>query len=150
MFSNDRLHADVYVVESPKRPGERVTWCAALKGAVVLSFKQVCSGTGAFLQCKAAVQKKKEVYISPDFRHRHAEITRVVQAATTRPFTRWKIVQTEAAFVTRSAVKTAGAVALCCATEFDSAVFMGLQVMDKTSFISSNRKLDSSNSGITW
>jgi hypothetical protein len=150
LLTNDRLLADVYVVESPKRPGERVTWCAALKGAVVLSFKQVCSGTGAFLQCKAAVQKKKEVYISPDFRHRHAEITRVVQAATTWPFTRWKIVQTEAAFVTRSAVKTAGAVALCCTTELDSAVFMGLQVMDKTSFINSNRKLDSSNSGITW
>jgi hypothetical protein len=27
---------------------------------------------------------------------------------------------------------------------------MGRQVMDKTSFINNNRKLDSSNSGITW
>jgi hypothetical protein len=150
VLTNDRMQADVYVVESPQSPGERVTWCAALKGAVVLSFKQVRLGKGVFLQYTAAVPKKKEVYITPDFKHRHAEITRLVEAAPTWPFSRWKIIPTEAAFVARSAVKSAGAVALCCTTELDSANFMGLRLMDKASFIDHIRKLDSSNSGGTW
>jgi hypothetical protein len=115
---------------------------------VVLSFKQVRLGKGAFLQYTAAVQKKKEVYITPEFRHRHAEITRLVESAPTFPFSRWKIIATEAGFRARSAVKTAPAVALCCTTELDS--FMGLRVMDKASFINQNRKVDSNNSGGTW
>ena len=87
--TQDRFQAEVFALEDVGQPGERISWLAALRGALLVSFQQVLSCKGVFIQHVPAISVRREVFISAKFTNKHAEITRMVQTTRTWPNSLW-------------------------------------------------------------
>ena len=83
VVTQDRLQAQVFAVEDVGQAGERVSLLAALRGALLVSFEQAVSGAGVFIQYVPGTNVRREIFVTPQFAREHAEVTRMVHAATT-------------------------------------------------------------------
>jgi hypothetical protein len=92
VITEDRLEADVFVVEDVLVPGMRNKWCAALHGAMVISLRRLLQQTGPFLKYKRALRTQQEVWLSPAFRQAHPDIAGIIELASAGRGSRWKIV----------------------------------------------------------
>ena len=93
-----RVDADLFVVLNPSDPGQRIRWVAALKGARVAHPRYVISGgrRGACVKYHAAVETKRSLWISEDFRAKHATLADIVDACCAG--SKWKLLVSRAEF----------------------------------------------------
>lgn len=151
--TQDRFQAEVFALEDVGQPGERISWLAALRGALLVSFQQVLNCKGVFIQHVPAISVRREVFISAKFTSEHEEITRMVQTARTWPDSLWTCLLTEDQFRARCLEKAARKwiVALACASEASKGLGrrwpVGVRVFHKKKFLEFITKFDLSKSG---
>lgn len=150
-MTQERSQAEVFTLDDVGRPGERVTWLASLRGALLVSFQQVLQCKGPFLQHMPAVAVRKEVYLSPLFMREHTEITRMILAATSWSHSHWKHLVTEAEFQERCRTGAKKfVVALACTSEVHCRQRRwpaGIKVLDKKMFLDAVQRYDLNKSG---
>lgn len=151
VVTQDRFQADVFAVEDVGRPGERVMWLAALRGALLVSFQQVLQSKGPFFQHIPAVAVRRELFLTPRFIRDRPEVTRMILAATSWSNSLWKHLVKDGEFDERC---MSGAkkfvVALACTSEAGCPQRRwpaGIKVFDKKMFLDAFLQYDLNNSG---
>ena len=76
--SGDRIGADAFLVNDTRKPGDRTLWVAVLKGGVILSRDFVMKGMGASIKYKAALKSRRNVWVSTEFKEKHAAIVKII------------------------------------------------------------------------
>lgn len=69
---------------------------AALSGALVAPAATVANGKGPFMKCKGGLQRQRVVWATPRFTDKHPKVVKVLQEASERPGSRWKILAADA------------------------------------------------------
>ncbi len=123
---HDRLVADIYVVADPANPGQRVKWCTFLAGRSVctLDYIQSAGERGTALTYQQAVNSRRHVWISQNFKNNHAELYAILVCMMKVPGSQWRLMESRSAFVDlarrRSAQRHGGeAVAFITSSERD-------------------------------
>jgi hypothetical protein len=86
------LQTNVLVVDDPSRLQKPERWIAALTGALVCSAPAVFSQVGPFLKYSVAVRKPTRLYLTPEFRAKHALVTALLTEACNLPGSAWKMI----------------------------------------------------------
>lgn len=99
-----RTDADVFLVPDPGKPGLRIAWIAALKGARIGTSKYILSGgrSGACVKYERALSSKRFIWVSPGFCTVHPDTTVILEECMRSPGTQWKKLGSQLEFVRRS------------------------------------------------
>ena len=106
----DRLEADLYIVEDVSQPGQRILWCCFLAGRAVctLDYVKTAGERGTILKYKAATESKRQVWASDAFKAKHVEIFAILNALARRDASKWRWVASKEAFLDLAARRAAG------------------------------------------
>jgi len=90
------MNVQLLVVDDPARLTKLQSWYVALKGALVCSPEAVLTsnhlkGTGPFLRYKAAIEGKRNLRLSPEFKTKHGATSTLLQDACQLPSSHWKL-----------------------------------------------------------
>ncbi len=83
--------ASIFLAKNPAAPSSLTYWTAALQGGVVAEPKFMLSkGTqGVGFGYSRAVNVKRKIYISDNFRSQHVQAAQAIETAMSRPGTQW-------------------------------------------------------------
>jgi hypothetical protein len=98
---NDRLSATVFVVQDVAQAGQRTNWAATLVGGSIVTARFFEGEDAPVITKVKAIGIHKELYISQAVRANHPAIAEVITKATRLAGSKWKMIETEAAFVAR-------------------------------------------------
>lgn len=77
---HERTMAKIIIVKNLADLGIRTKWCAALAGNYVTTADTLEHGRGALLLYREARHMRRTLWLSPQFRERHAKVVSILQA----------------------------------------------------------------------
>lgn len=96
---NSRLEAAVAVVANPARPGQRLSWHAALCGCAIVCPQTVLGGQGPALVWSPAVRRRRRLWTSRAWAAAHPTLAEILAAALRAVDSQWVRLSTKALFM---------------------------------------------------
>ena len=100
----DVAEASIFVATNPWKPSTCISWAACLIGAWVLNPSVIVTAKGPCLKYKAALNTKRTIWVSAEFKQRYSRIWLTILEALNRHVHRWKLLCSAEAWVHEKAL----------------------------------------------
>ena len=106
--TNDRMLADVFVLDEPAKPGQRIIWCAMLGGRTLctVDFVRTNGERGTAITYKKAVASRRQVWVSDNFKRSHVECFAILASMVKLKGSHWRWLRDRDAFVALAKLRT--------------------------------------------